>query len=159
MNSCGLYGRDVCERAYLQMCCIQASSSSKCPITPNFSLAKRRKIALQYYKPIYVKKYLKGPFIQIKSHLQLAPWDEDLKDVATASAIMLSNGRLRIEDGARPLTSPFVHTIHQSVHELQWEITYVSNGIIDATTVTKGLQRGLLLRMSISKIYAKLAKL
>lgn len=29
------------------------------------------------------------------------------------------------------LVSPFIYTIHQSVSELQWEITYISKGIID----------------------------
>ena len=33
-----------------------------------------------------------------------------------------------------PLTSPFVHATHQSIHELQWEITYITKGIIDAAT-------------------------
>ena len=32
------------------------------------------------------------------------------------------------------LTSPFVHATHQSIHELQWEITYITKAIIDAAT-------------------------
>ena len=49
-------------------------------------------------------------------------------------------------------SSPFVHATYQSIHKLQWEITYVTKGIIDAAMKSTEVQTlGALLRARVGK--------